>query len=47
VLVSVLMNLADELLVAAVDRELPRLNEQLHFDAIAQPEKTRGNERKR
>jgi hypothetical protein len=47
VLVSVLMNLADAILVGAVDQELPRLNEQLTFDAFAQPARTRGNERKR
>ncbi len=41
------MNLADELLVAAVDRELPWLNEQLYLDAFTQPARTRGNERKR
>ena len=43
----VLMNLADELLVAAVDRELPRLDEQLYLDTYAQPARTRGNGRKR
>ena len=43
----VLMNLADELLVAAADRELPRLDEQLYLDTFAQPARTRGNGRKR
>jgi hypothetical protein len=47
VLVSVLKNLADELLVAAVDRELPRLDEQLDLDTFAQPARTCGNGRKR
>ena len=33
----VLMNLADELLTAAVDRELPRLDEKLFLEAFGQP----------
>jgi type II secretory pathway predicted ATPase ExeA len=33
----VLMNLGDELLAAAVDRELPRLDEKLYLDTFNQP----------
>jgi general secretion pathway protein A len=33
----VLMNLADELLSLAADRELPRLDDKLYLDAFAQP----------
>ena len=33
----VLMNLADELLTLALDRELPRLDEKLYLEAFAQP----------
>jgi type II secretory pathway predicted ATPase ExeA len=33
----VLMNLSDELLSVAVDRELPRLDEKLYLEAFAQP----------
>jgi type II secretory pathway predicted ATPase ExeA len=33
----VLMNLADELLATALDRELPRLDEKLFLEAFAQP----------
>ena len=33
----VLMNLADELLTLAADRELPRLDEKLYLEAFAQP----------
>ena len=33
----VLMNLADELLMTAVDRELPRLDEKLYLEAFGQP----------
>lgn len=33
----VLMNLGDELLSLAVDRELPRLDEKLYLEAFAQP----------
>lgn len=33
----VLMNLCDELLVQAVDRELPRLDEKLYLETFAQP----------
>lgn len=32
----VLMNLSDELLTLALDRELPRLDEKLHLEAFAQ-----------
>jgi hypothetical protein len=31
------MNLADELLTLALDRELPRLDEKLYLEAFAQP----------
>jgi type II secretory pathway predicted ATPase ExeA len=43
----VLMNLADELLVVAADRELPRLDEQLYLETFAQPARPRGAGRKR
>jgi hypothetical protein len=33
----VLMNLADELLMTAADRELPRLDEKLYLEAFGQP----------
>lgn len=33
----VLMNLSDELLTVALDRELPRLDEKLYLEAFAQP----------
>jgi type II secretory pathway predicted ATPase ExeA len=33
----VMMNIADELLVAAVERELPRLDEKLYFDVFQTP----------
>ena len=33
----VLMNLADELLTAALDRELPRLDEKLYLETFGQP----------
>ena len=33
----VLMNLADELLMTALDRELPRLDEKLYLEAFGQP----------
>jgi general secretion pathway protein A len=35
----VLMNLADELLTVAADRNLPRLDEKLYFEVFAQPTK--------
>lgn len=37
----VLMNLADELLSLAADRELPRLDEKLFLDGLAQPPKAK------
>jgi type II secretory pathway predicted ATPase ExeA len=37
----VLMNLADELLSIAVDRDLPRLDEKLFLDGLAQPPKAK------
>jgi general secretion pathway protein A len=45
----VLMNLSDELLSLAADRELPRLDEKLYLEAFAQPapKKTAGATRKR
>jgi general secretion pathway protein A len=41
----VLMNLSDELLTLALDRELPRLDEKLYLEAFAQPaqKKTAGS----
>jgi type II secretory pathway predicted ATPase ExeA len=35
----VLMNLGDELLTLAVDRELPRLDDKLYLDAFGQPQR--------
>ena len=35
----VLMNLADELLTVAADRQLPRLDEKLYLEAFAQPQR--------
>jgi general secretion pathway protein A len=43
----VLMNLADELLVTAADRDLPRLDEKLYFEVFAQPQKPKPPPRKR
>lgn len=43
----VLMNLADELLTAADERELPRLDEKLYFDVFGQPQKPKSSPRKR
>jgi general secretion pathway protein A len=37
----VLMNLADELLSIAIDRDLPRLDEKLFLDGLAQPPKAK------
>jgi general secretion pathway protein A len=37
----VLMNLSDELLAVAADRELPRLDEKLFLEVFAQPTKTK------
>jgi general secretion pathway protein A len=33
----VMMNIADELLAAAVERELPKLDEKLYFDLFQAP----------
>jgi general secretion pathway protein A len=43
----VLMNLADELLAVALDRDLPRLDEKLFFDVFAQSPKPKHVARKR
>ena len=43
----VLMNLADELLTVAADRDLPRLDEKLFLDVFGQPPKPKGPSRKR
>jgi general secretion pathway protein A len=43
----VMMNLADELLTVAADRELPRLDEKLYFDVFGQPQKHKAPTRKR
>lgn len=43
----VLMNLADELLAVATDRELPCLDEKLFMEAFAQPAKPRPGLKKR
>jgi general secretion pathway protein A len=43
----VLMNLADELLTVAADRDLPRLDEKLYFEVFAQPTKPKPPTRKR
>jgi len=43
----VLMNLADELLSVALDRDLPRLDEKLYFDVYAQAAKPKPSARKR
>jgi type II secretory pathway predicted ATPase ExeA len=43
----VLMNLADELLTVAADRDLPRLDEKLYFEVFAQPPKPKPPTRKR
>lgn len=43
----VLMNLADELLTAAADRDLPRLDEKLFFDVFGQAHKPKTSPRKR
>ena len=37
----VLMNMADELLAVAVDRDLPRLDERLYLDHFQQPVRPR------
>jgi general secretion pathway protein A len=43
----VLMNLADELLTVAADRDLPRLDEKLFLDVFGQPSKPKSPTRKR
>jgi type II secretory pathway predicted ATPase ExeA len=43
----VLMNLADELLTVAADRDLPRLDEKLYLDVFGQPPKPKAPTRKR
>jgi hypothetical protein len=43
----VLMNLADELLTVAADRDLPRLDEKLYSEVFAQPTKPKSPTRKR
>lgn len=39
----VLMNLSDELLTLALDRELPRLDEKLYLEAFSQPAQKESN----
>jgi general secretion pathway protein A len=43
----ILMNLADELLTVAADRDLPRLDEKLFFDVFGQTTKPKSPSRKR
>lgn len=43
----ILMNLADELLGVAVDRELPRLDEKLFLETFQQPQRPKAAARKR
>lgn len=43
----IMMNLADELLTVAADRDLPRLDEKLYLDVFGQPAKTKSPARKR
>jgi type II secretory pathway predicted ATPase ExeA len=43
----VLMNLADELLATAVDRDLPRLDEKLYLETFAQPAPKKASIKKR
>jgi hypothetical protein len=43
----VMMNLADELLAVALDRDLPRLDEKLYLEVFGQPQKTKAAARKR
>jgi general secretion pathway protein A len=43
----VLMNLADELLTVAADRDLPRLDEKLYFDVFGQAPKPKSPGRRR
>lgn len=41
----VMMNLADELLTVAADRELPRLDEKLYLDVFGQSPKPKPRKR--
>jgi hypothetical protein len=41
------MNLADELLTVAADRDLPRLDEKLYLDVFGQTPKPKSPTRKR
>jgi general secretion pathway protein A len=43
----VLMNLSDELLTLAAERELPRLDDKLYLEAFAQPQRPKAAQRKR
>ena len=43
----IMMNLADELLTVAADRDLPRLDEKLFLDVFGQPSKPKSPTRKR
>jgi type II secretory pathway predicted ATPase ExeA len=43
----VMMNLADELLAVALDRDLPRLDEKLYLEVFGQPQKPKAAARKR
>jgi len=43
----VMMNLAEELLTVAADRDLPRLDEKLYFDVFRQPTKPKAPKPKR
>jgi general secretion pathway protein A len=43
----VLMNLSDELLTVALDRELPRLDEKLYLDVFGQPPRPKSNAKRR
>ena len=42
----VLMNLCDELLILAADRDLPKLDEKLYLEAFAQPPPKKGAKRR-
>jgi type II secretory pathway predicted ATPase ExeA len=43
----VLMNLSDELLTVALDRELPRLDEKLYLEVFGQPPRPKSNPKRR
>jgi type II secretory pathway predicted ATPase ExeA len=43
----VLMNLCDELLAVAADRDIAKLDEKLYFEAFAPPQKTKTNGRRK